>query len=298
MTPEKELPRQDSNLEPTGSKPVALPITLRGILRATTVLGLAFFLAFASIAQERQQPVTITNLQGNWELVEQKPDEGALTLTMMRARNAPADAIKEMESRIASGALAKRRVTLIVAGDTMTVQGRLDDKDGPPTTSRFSVNGNRVSFQAQLPGGLMRIGRNTLLFAADPFPQLGLPAVRYLYRRADAAQVASARGVLSPEERPAFFEQRIAAFAAAEFANHRGQWLIESFRHAGADSYVVTTPDPPSVGFERVLFVLSFAGALPTHAAATYGWQEQRFVLISTGPGVSPNAYPAILSNP
>jgi hypothetical protein len=217
---------------------------------------------------------------------------------MMRARGAPADAIKEMEGRITSGELATRQVSMIIAGDTMTVQGRLDDKDGPPTTSPFSVNGSRISFRAQLPGGLMRLGRSTLLFAADAFPQLGLPAVRYLYRRQENAQVAVQRGVLSPEERPAFLEARIAQFAIAEFANHRGQWLIESLRHKDANSYVVVTPDPPDVGFERILFVLSFASSLPTHAAATYGWQEQRFVLISNGPGVAPGAYPAILNNP
>jgi hypothetical protein len=259
--------------------------------------ALTFVLTFAVLAQEKEQQVTVANLQGNWELVEQKPDEGALTLTMMRARGAPQDAIKEMEARIASGELATRQVTMSIAGDTMTVQGRLDDKDGPPTTSRFTLNAHRIRFQAKLPGGLMRIGRNTLLFAADAFPELGLPAVRYLYRRQTSASPVVPRGVLSPEERPAYIESRIAQFAIAEFAEHRGQWLIESFRHDGPNSYVVTNPHPPDVGFERILFVLSFAGSLPTGVAATYGWQEQRFVLISTGAGVPPNTFPAILNN-
>ena len=299
MTAGKErwLPRQDSNLEPTGSKPVALPIAPRGKLAAMTAALFSFFLALASFAQEKELKVSIPNLQGSWELVEQKPNEGELTMMMMRARKAPADAIAEMESRIASGELTTRKITMTISGDTMTVQGRLEQADGPPTTSRFSLNGNRITFEARIPGGLMRLGRTTLLFAADPFPELGLPAVRYLYRRQTGA-TAQPRGVLGPNERAPLLEAQIAEFAAREFPDHRGQWLIESLSHKGPDSYVVTTPNPPDIGFPRVLFVISFAKALPTSAAATYAWQDQRFVLISTAPGIAANVYPATLATP
>lgn len=263
-----------------------------------TTAALVFFLSFANVAQEREYALTLANLQGNWELVEQKPNEGELTLAMMRARGAPTDAIEEMQAHIAKGELATRKITMLIAGDTMTVQGRLDEKDGPPTTSRFSLNSNRITFQAKLPGGLMRLGRSTLLFAADPFPQLGLPAVRYLYRRQANASPAAPRGVLDAEERVPFLEAHIAQFAAMEFPEHRGQWLIEAFRNVEAETYVIATPDPPSVGFERLLFVVSFAKTLPTRAVASYGWQDQRFVLLTTTPGVSPSAYPATMTAP
>ena len=250
--------------------------------------------ACAQSSDKKYREVTLQALQGVWALDEQKPSEGEIMEAMWRKHVAPETQVKELEARIANGDMPKRTVTLTFRGNIMTVAGMSSAHSGSQaSSSRFNLAEDRMEFDApNQPGAKLKLGRTTLLYVADAVPKMGLPAVRYLYRRVEKGRDAASLG-----DREAFVTGRIKQLAQLAFPEHQNvTWQVMDMRHRGPISDIVVVPQPNTPGFPQMLFLLSFESGWPEQIDAIYGYQGNKFVLISSGAGIQDGQYPAILS--
>jgi hypothetical protein len=125
--------------------------------------------------------------------------------------------------------------------------------------------------------------------AATPdldLPDLNLP---------DAFAVTPA---VKSDDPDTYIRANITSLAESQFPDDKGlAWNVEKIKKINGHTYVEVSPKPASVGYDRLVFVLSFEGGNPTTAQATYAFEDDKFVLFSTAPDVPDGKFPEELRN-
>lgn len=244
--------------------------------------------------EPKLRTISLDSLQGVWQLQEQKPSQVDVMLAIQEAQGATEEQLAEARRVLTEKPLPSRTVTMEFRGNIMTVSGMAATHSGSQaSSSRFVLQDDRVFFDApSQPGARIRLGRTTLLYVADAIPAMGMPEVRYLYKRIKEGQNSA-----SLQDREAFLAGSLSALAFKAFPGHPGiVWQVEDMRHRGPLTDILVAPQPDRVGYTRLRFMVSFGEAWPTEIDAIYGFQNGKFMLIATGASVKEGVYPVVMS--
>jgi hypothetical protein len=128
-------------------------------------------------------------------------------------------------------------------------------------------------------------------------PDLDLPSLD-LPGFPDLPDLPDVTPAVKSDNPDAFIRANITSLAESQFPDDTGlAWNVQKIKKINGHTYVEVTPKPASVGYDRLVFALSFKAGNPSTPDATYAFEDGKFVLFSTSPDVADGEFAEELRN-